>query len=297
MPYFDQHWQLRWLGVGVVAVAAVLFPLWYLHVAAVWDHLRGWDMLPDDLFAVGTTIVLVGVAFLFRRSARRAQARLQWRMERLAASVHRRRASRGTSSDPPAPEESVSIVLRIGIGSRAFAWLIGVPFFIAFALGDLLVLGLVVGVLINPGAFQGETVRVFLFLILVPPIVLSLWVSESFASDAWTRSPRFELDQYGITWKRVRGRSVTIRWQEARLLEEAARYRPEGRQIQRRVYYLLYGTDDTVIRIDTTRWYSREARQLLALISKHTGLVPRSLDQPSLHEDIMQLVRLPHIER
>ena len=27
MPVFDHHWQLRWLGAGVAAVAAVLLPL------------------------------------------------------------------------------------------------------------------------------------------------------------------------------------------------------------------------------------------------------------------------------
>jgi hypothetical protein len=54
MPFFDHHWQLRWLGAGLAAVAAVLSPLRYLQVAAVWDHLCGWDMQPMLKPVVGT---------------------------------------------------------------------------------------------------------------------------------------------------------------------------------------------------------------------------------------------------
>lgn len=41
MPFFDQHWRLRTWGAALAALAAVLFPVRYLQVAAVWDARRG----------------------------------------------------------------------------------------------------------------------------------------------------------------------------------------------------------------------------------------------------------------
>lgn len=89
MPFFERHWQLRWLGAGLAAVAAVLLPLCYLQVAVVWDHQHGWDMLPDILFAAAAVAVLLGLAFLLWWSAGRARARMDWRRQQVAAGIHR----------------------------------------------------------------------------------------------------------------------------------------------------------------------------------------------------------------
>ena len=87
MPFYDQHWRLRWLGAVLAGLAAVLFPLRYLQVAAVWDQLHGWDMQPDYIFAACSILVLTVVAFLLARGASRARDRMQWRTDVLSGVI------------------------------------------------------------------------------------------------------------------------------------------------------------------------------------------------------------------
>lgn len=255
MPFFDQHWRLRWLGAGLAGVVAVLLPLRYLQVAAVWDRLRGWSMWPDALFAGCTAVVLLGVAYFLARSARRAQERMRWRMPLLAGvNPTRHRPLQSTLSAHPTARP-VTVVQRIDIADRIIGWMF-LPLFIVCAPVTVVVLALAFEVLINPvAAFHGATGRAFYILLAPPAMTLSLWVFGTLASDALVPSPRFEIDQFGITWLRPRGRSVTIRWQDARLLELAAYFRVEGKRIERKARYLLYGLNgnNAVIRIDSGR--------------------------------------------
>jgi hypothetical protein len=299
MPYFDRHWQLRWLGAGLAAVAAVLLPLRYLQVATSYDHLHGWDMRPDIAFAVVSCPTLLGVALLLARSARRARARLQWRLEMAHASVHpsQRRASPSMVSDPTAPKNSVITVQRVGILDRVVGWMMA-PIFLASGLVTVLVFALGVQFLINPTAqaFARASTPAFVYLLFVPVMAFAVWLEGTVASDAWASPPRFELDELGISRIPRGSERLTIRWQDARFLEAVMRYRPEGRSISRQDYYLLYGSD-SVMRIDPKRSYSREAPQLLALIKEHTGLVPHQFDQPSGRLRILRRSHAPHIER
>jgi hypothetical protein len=299
MPFFDRNWQLRRVGAGLVAVTAVLLPLRYLQVAAVWDHQRGWDMLPDIVFAISAVIVLLGIAILLWWSAGRARARMEWRMEQLTAGIHpvRHTASRHRVAAPTAPGEDITIVQRVGIGDRLLGWMF-VPIFIVTVLVTPVVLAVGVQVLANPAVSSGSgyTGRAFASLLGVPFFAVGLWLFGTFASDAWATSPHFELDQFGITQRRRRGRSMTIHWPEARLLEAVTYFQPEGRSIKRRVSYLLYG-DDRVMRIKLRHSYAsrRGERQLLESIEQHTGLVPRALFQPGLRKRTWRSFRLPLI--
>jgi hypothetical protein len=290
MPLFDTHWRLRWLGAGLAAVTAVLLPLRYLQAAAIYDHLHGWNMRPDIVFAIVSGSTLLGVTFLLARSTRRARARLQWRVERLNAGVHptRRRASAGMVSDPAVPQESVITVQRIGIADRVLGWMF-VPLFIVSVLVGGFFLAFGVEFIINPTAqaFVGATTPAFAYLLIAPLMAVGLWAEGTVASDAWASPPRFELDEFGITCIPRGSERLTIRWQDARFLEAVVRYRPQGRSIAREVYYLLYG-NGTVMCLDPKRSYSREAMQLLALIKKHTGLVPRQFDQPRRRQRVVR---------
>lgn len=281
MPFFDQYWQIRWLGAGLAAVGAVLLPLRYLQVAAVWDHLQGLDMRPDIVFAGATAVTLLGVAFIVARSARRARARQQWRIELLTAGVHptRHLVLPGTTPDPRPSKECVITIQRVGRVDRVLGWMF-VPFFLGGILATTFLLPTTVDILINPAAsgLVGDSTPAFAYLLAVPLMAAGLWPIGTWASGAWASPPRFELDEFGITQLYSSGECLTIRWQDARLLEKAAYRRPEGRVSARVVYYLLYG-DDTVMRIDPKRTYSSEVRHLLALIQEHTGLVPCQFDQ------------------
>ena len=195
-------------------------------------------------------------------------------------------------------EESVITVQRIGIADRVLGWMF-VPIFIGSVLVSVFLLAMAVNFLINPMAsdFAGDTSPVFVYLLLAPVMVFGLWVVGALASDAWASPARFELDELGITQIPAGEGHVTIRWQDARFLEEAVHYRPKGRQIARQVYYLLYG-NDAVMHIDPkSSYFSSELWQLLARIKEHTGLVPRKFDQPRVRRGIARHSRMPHIER
>lgn len=276
MPFFDKHWRLRWVGVVVSASFAVLLPVRYLQVAAVWNRLRGLDMAPDLIFAGSALIVLALGAYLLARSAAPARERLQFRLDVIRGVEPPPKAHLGSHEhDVSAPHAGPLIFTkRIGPFDRIFSGTFAVGFVASIGFSGLFVM-FAVTILINPDDRSLHSFSSHAFLSLLAAVIMlwGIWLFGKLARDLFARSPTYTADDLGVSWHPRYGSTRTMRWQDARLFEASSYHMPEGNMLLRENRCLLY-SQDSVIRIDSEPGFYRQESMLLDAIQRHTGLQP-----------------------
>lgn len=290
MPFFDQHWRLRAWGTVLAALAAVLFPVRYLQVAAAWDVRRGWDLAPDVIFAACCAIALAVIAILLARSIVPARARLVFRR----AIIERRESVPRQQPEPaPSGEPPLVAVQRISIFDRGFGC-----FAVLLTIGDVVLIALLTArtiemlLGISPLKLGIVSDRAFLFVITAVFMFFGLWPFGMWARAAVARSPKYTADAEGLTWRSRWGRSRTVRWDDARLLELNTYRWPEMHGISTRLRYVLYSCS-TFIRIDSAPGFYTDCVRLTDLIEQRTGLEVIDLGKPRSPEPAgVRLARL-----
>ncbi len=278
MPFFDRHWGLRAWGATLAALAAFIFPVRYLQVAAIWDARRGWDLTPDVIFAVASALAFALAAVLLARSVAPSRKRREFRQAVLDG---RETVRKGKPEHTPPGDPPLIVVQRIRAFDRGFGCFAALLTIVDVPISILLALW-TIEVLLGASAAQlGITGgRAFMFFIVDLVMPFALWGFGTWARDVVARSPKYTADAEGLTWRSRWGRARTVRWDDARLLELTTYRRPEpyGSSVERR--FLLYG-HDTVIRIDETSGFYRDSLRLVDLIERRTGLDAINLSKPA----------------
>lgn len=277
MPFFDQHWRLRAWTAALAALAAVLFPVRYLQVAAIWDARLGWDLTPDVIFAVLSALALALVAVLLARSVAPSHERAQLR---LAYIEGRESVPREQPEPAPPGEPPLVVVQRIGVFDRGVgcfaALLVAIDVLLLFVIA-LWAVELLLGASAAQLGIRGA--RAFVIFIAVLFIPIALWAFGTRARDAVARSPKYTADADRLTLRSRWGRSRTVRWDDARLLEITTYRWPAMHGISTRLRYVLYGRG-TFIRIDSAPGFYGDCVRLTDLIEQRTGLEVIDLGKP-----------------
>lgn len=276
MPFFDQHWRLRAWGAALAALAAVLLPVRYLQVAAIWDAHRGWDLTPDVIFAVLSALILALAAELLARSVGPARRRQEFRR----AIIEGRETPPREQPEPAAHgEPPLVVVLRIDIPDRMLGGM-SVLLLPGVVLASIVVVPWMVELLLGASAAQlGFTGgRAFLIVIVALFMPFAFWLFGTWVSNIAARSPRYTADASGLAWRSRWGRTRTVRWDDARLLELTTHRRPEAFSVPV-PRFLLYG-HGIIIRIDVEPGFYRDTSRLIDLIQRRTGLALINLGKP-----------------
>lgn len=277
MPFFDHHWRLRaWLA-GFAALAAVLFPVRYLQIAAIWDARWGWDLIPDVIFAVAAALALALAAVLLARSVAPARDRLAFRRAVLEG---RETPPKERPEPAPVGEPPLVVAQRISVFDRGFgcfAALVAVVSVLTIVFATVWTVELLLGASAAQLGITGG--RAFMFFILELVMPFGLWAFGTWARDVVACSPTYTAGAEGVTRRSRWGRSRTVRWEDARLLELTRYRRPEVYGSSTEPRYLLYGRD-TDIWIDAAPGFYRDVLRLVDLIERRTGLEAINLRKP-----------------
>jgi hypothetical protein len=278
MPFLDRFWELRAIGALLLAVGAAGV-LW-LALPAVRDDpasvltWSGFIVAAIVLFLAGTALALaVGAARGRDRGARRRAA-----IEGNQDAVPRSRIKIDSASAPTLAIAPLVIEWPIGKLERPL-------------IARIRVWAGVVGIVLGATQITFFFTPWFNTLIFSALMVLFV-VFGPFAStlrrtlvQTYGSPRRMTLNAEGILWEPILGLQQLIRWHDVRLLEVSSyKARPgwTGMEMEGRRYTLY--TPDMAICIwwnDFGRHHHAPAGDLTALlaaVSSHTGLVPRTFD-------------------